>query len=152
MSLNHCYQFWSNTVNLYSKLGFFRFISVFGVGHQSKLTRDVIPSCINILLAIHPIETRETAYHHQAPNQHHPTCASLSRAWRDQETKTGRLKPKKRRRGVSSSINQSSSSSSMSPETGIDLQDRPECVCTDFINHFIPFTLINSYDIVVYPH
>ena len=58
MSLNHCYQFWSNTVNFYSELGFLGFISVFGVGYQSKLTRDVIPSYINIQLVIHPIEAR----------------------------------------------------------------------------------------------
>ena len=35
--------------------------------------------------------------------------------------------------------------SSMSPETGIDLQDRPECVCTDIINlinNSIVFTIV----------
>ena len=41
----------------------------------------------------------------------------------------------------------SSSSSSMSPETGIDLQDRPECVCTDIpfinlINNSIVYTIV----------
>ena len=99
---------------------FFRFISVFGVGYQSKLTRDVIPSYINIQLVIHPIETTYL-------NQHHPTCASLSQAWMDQENRNRETKPKKRRRGVPSARNQSTSSSvsSKSPETGIDLQDRP---------------------------
>ena len=97
MSLNHCYQFWSNTVNLYSKLGFLGFISVFGVGHQSKLTRDVIPSYINILLVIHPIEAIETAYHHQTLNQQHPTCASLSQAWRDQENRNWEKKEEEKR-------------------------------------------------------
>ena len=46
----------------------------------------------------------ETAYQHQSTlNQHHPTCASLSRAWRDQENQNWEKKPKKRRRGVPSS-------------------------------------------------
>ena len=48
--------------------------------------------------------TIETAYQHQSTsNQHHPPCASLCRAWTDQENWNREKKPKKRRRGVSSS-------------------------------------------------
>ena len=76
MSLNLCYVFWLNTVNLYSKLGVFRFISVFGDGHQSLLTRDGKPSCIAALLTKKPRNRISTPYQ---------PCASLSQAWREKK-------------------------------------------------------------------